>query len=147
MSQPLSLIVEKVYTTVIGGLLIFTRMKKIVIVEDETVLQKAMSIELLGAGYTVMTASDGEAGLDLVKKTMPDLLLLDLILPKLGGFEVLKALKADEATKNIPVVILSNLGQDEDKKKGLELGAADYYIKASTDLSDIAKKIEALIGK
>ncbi len=122
-------------------------MKKIVVIEDETVLQKAMSIELLGAGYTVMTAGDGEAGLELVKKVMPDLLLLDLIIPKLGGFEVLKALKADETTKNIPVVILSNLGQDEDKKKGMDLGAVDYYIKSSTDLSEITKKVEGLIGK
>ncbi len=122
-------------------------MKKIVVIEDGTVLQKAMSIELLGAGYKVMTAGDGVAGLDLVKKVMPDLLLLDLIIPKLGGFEVLKALKADEATKNIPVVILSNLGQDEDKKKGMDLGAVDYYIKSSTDLSEITKKVEGLIGK
>ncbi len=122
-------------------------MKKIIIIEDESVLQKAMSIELLGAGYAVLTAGNGEAGLELVRKEKPDLLLLDLILPKMGGFEVLSALKADEATKNIPVVILSNLGQDEDKKKGLELGAVDYYIKASTDLSDITKKVEGLIGK
>ncbi len=122
-------------------------MKKIIIVEDETVLQKAMSIELLSAGYQALTASNGEAGLELIKQEKPDLVLLDLMLPKLNGFEVLAKLKADEGTKNIPVVILSNLGQDEDKKKGLALGAVDYYIKASTDLSEITKKVEALIGK
>lgn len=122
-------------------------MKKIIVVEDETVLQKAMSIELLGAGYTVLTAGNGEAGLELVRKEMPDLLLLDLILPKINGFDVLTALKADEKTKQIPVVILSNLGQNEDKAKGLALGAADYYIKSSTDLSEITKKVEGLIGK
>lgn len=127
--------------------LIYFSMKKIIVVEDETVLQKALSIELLGAGYTVLTAGNGEAGLELARKEKPDLLLLDLVLPNMSGFDVLQAMKADEATKNIPVIILSNLGQDEDRKKGLALGAGDYYVKSDTDLSEITKKVEKLIGK
>lgn len=117
--------------------------KKVVIVEDEPILLKALSLELLGAGYEVLGAADGEAGLALIKKEKPGLVLLDLILPKKLGFEVLKELKEDPKTKAIPVVILSNLGQDEDKKKGKELGAVDYFVKSSTDLSEVTK----LVGK
>jgi DNA-binding response OmpR family regulator len=120
-------------------------MKKIIICEDEQVLQKALSIELLGAGFEVMSAMDGEAGLALIKKDLPDLVLLDLMMPKMPGFEVLKKLKEDETTKHIPVIILSNLGQDEDRKKGLELGAADYYVKSATDLSLLTEKIKNIL--
>ena len=120
------------------------QIKKIVVVEDEGILSKALSIELLSAGYQVLTANNGEAGLALVQKELPDLVLLDLMLPKMNGFDVLAALKKDEATKAIRVIILSNLGQDEDRKKGLALGALDYYVKSSTDLSAITEKIKNL---
>ena len=121
-------------------------MKKIIVVEDEDVLVKALSIELLGAGFEVSSALDGEAGLALIQKEKPDLVLLDLTMPKLPGFEVLKKLKEEASTKHIPVVILSNLGQDEDKKKGLELGAVDYFVKSSTDLSLLTEKIKKILG-
>ena len=121
-------------------------MKKIVLIEDEQILLKAMSVELLSAGLQVVSASNGEAGLALVKKELPDLVLLDLVMPKMSGFDVLKELKTDGHTKSIPVIILSNLGQDDDIKKGMALGAADYYVKASTDLSDISKKINTLLS-
>jgi DNA-binding response OmpR family regulator len=121
-------------------------MKKIIVLEDEQVLQKALSIELLGAGFEVLSALDGEAGLALVKKELPDLVLLDLTMPKMNGFDVLKNLKEDATTKSIPVIILSNLGQDEDKEKGLSLGATDYYVKSSTDLSLLTEKIKKVIG-
>ncbi len=121
-------------------------MKKIIVLEDEQVLQKALSIELLGAGFEVLSALDGEAGLALVRKELPDLVLLDLTMPKMNGFDVLKNLKEDATTKSIPVIILSNLGQDEDKAKGLALGAKDYYVKSSTDLSLLTEKIKKIIG-
>ena len=121
-------------------------MEKIIVLEDEHVLQKALSIELLGAGFEVLSALDGEAGLALVKKELPDLVLLDLTMPKMNGFDVLKNLKEDVNTKSIPVIILSNLGQDEDKEKGLALGAKDYYVKSSTDLSLLTEKIKKVIG-
>lgn len=122
-------------------------MKKIIIVEDEQVLQKALSIELLGAEFQVLSALDGQAGLALIQKEKPDLVLLDLTMPKMPGFEVLKNLKADPATKSIPVIILSNLGQDEDKEKGMSLGAADYFVKSSTDLSVLSEKIKKMLKK
>jgi len=121
-------------------------MKKIIVLEDEQVLQKALSIELLGAGFEVLSALDGEAGLALVKKELPDLVLLDLTMPKMNGFDVLKNLKEDATTKSIPVIILSNLGQDEDKEKGLALGATDYYVKSSTDLSLLTEKITKILN-
>lgn len=120
-------------------------MKKIIVLEDEEVLVKALSIELLGAGFEVKSASDGEAGLKLIEDEGPDLVLLDLTMPKLSGFEVLKKIKEDKNLKHIPVIILSNLGQDEDKKKGLELGAEDYFVKSSTDLTVLTEKLKTLL--
>ena len=119
---------------------------KIVVVEDDRILLKALNVELLSGNFEVLSASDGEAGLALVKKEKPDLVLLDLVLPKMHGFDVLAALKQGKTTKQIPVVILSNLGQDSDIKKGMELGAKDYYQKASTDLSDLANKIKKILS-
>ncbi len=120
-------------------------MKKIIVVEDEQILQKALSIELLGAGFEVMSAFDGAAGLALVQKQIPDLVLLDLTMPKMNGFDVLKELKAKKETKSIPVIILSNLGQDQDKEKAMSLGATDYYIKSSTDLTLLTEKIKHVL--
>lgn len=121
--------------------------KKIVIVEDEQVLQKALSIEFLADGVIVLAASNGKAGLELVQKESPDLVLLDLILPEMKGFDVLAALKKDAKTKKIPVIILSNLGQDEDKEKGLALGALAYYVKSSTDLSALSEEVRKILAK
>ena len=121
-------------------------MKTIVVVEDEPILLKALSIELLGAGFNVLSASNGEAGLDLIKKEKPDFVLLDLVLPKMSGFDVLEAVKKIPELKKIPVIILSNLGQDEDRQKGLKLGAVDYYVKSSTDLEQLTQKITRLLN-
>lgn len=120
-------------------------MKKIVVIEDEQVLLKALNIELLSANYSVMSASDGQAGIALIKKEKPDLVLLDLVMPKMTGFEVLAEMKAVKDLKDIPVIILSNLGQDEDHKKAMELGAVDYYVKSDADLSTITKKIQKIL--
>jgi DNA-binding response OmpR family regulator len=120
-------------------------MKKIVLVEDEVVLSKAIHIELEDAGFHVKSALDGAAGLELIRKEQPDLVLLDIILPKMNGFDVLAALKKDPNTKKIPVVILSNLGHEDDRKRGMELGAVDYCLKSTTDLSELSKKIEKFL--
>ncbi len=115
--------------------------KKILVIEDEQILLRALNVELLSQGFEVLSAKDGETGLRLVNEEKPELVLLDLILPKMHGFEVLKEIKSNEDTREIPVIILSNLGQDSDMKKALELGAEDYFVKASTDLSELSKKI------
>jgi len=119
--------------------------KTIVIVEDESVLLKALNIEVLNAGFEVLVAMDGKSGLNLIKANKPDLVLLDLLLPKMDGYAVLAALKKDSKTKDIPVVILSNFGEPENIEKAMELGAVDYFVKSSTDLGEVVKKIDQRI--
>lgn len=120
--------------------------RKIVVVEDDKILLKALNVELLSNGFDVFSASDGESGLKLITKELPKLVLLDLVMPKMHGFEVLKELKSKKKTKNIPVIILSNLGQESDIEKGMELGATDYYHKASTNLGSLSEKIEEILS-
>ena len=118
--------------------------KKIVIVEDDAILLKALNLELLSNGFEVLSAINGESGLVLIKKEKPDMILLDLIMPKMGGFEVLEALKKNRKLSKIPVVVLSNLSQKADIEKAKNLGAVDFYEKARTDLNKLVEKIKKL---
>ncbi|MDP2934289.1 MAG: response regulator [bacterium] len=120
-------------------------MSKILFVEDEPNLQKMISEVLVQEGYKVFGAADGEEGLAMAKKEEPNLILLDLILPKKDGFEVLKELKADEKTKNIPVIVLTNLEGIGDVEKALTLGATTYLVKANYDLEDVLKTVKSQI--
>lgn len=120
--------------------------KTIVIIEDEALLLKALNIQLLGTtGVRIFSATEGDAGFALIKEKKPNLVLLDLVLSKISGFEVLHRLKQDPELKQIPVIVLSNLGQKEEQTHALELGAADYFIKSSTNLTDLSKKIMTLL--
>ena len=119
--------------------------KKIIVVEDDVMLLKALNVVLLNKGYEVLSASDGLEAEKLIKDKVPDCVLLDITLPSKTGFEILEALRADEKTKHVPVVILSNMGQDADIKKGKELGAQDYFIKSNTDIDKVTEKIEKYI--
>jgi DNA-binding response OmpR family regulator len=117
-------------------------MQTILIVEDEPTLQKALTIALEKEQYRVKSALDGEIGLKLARETKPDLILLDLILPKMDGFEVLEELKKDENTKDLPVIILTNLESSQDIEKALVLGAKTYLVKANYDLKDVIQKVK-----
>lgn len=119
--------------------------KTTLIVEDDKFLIKAYQIKFNSAGFNIIVAVDGVAGLELARKELPSLILLDLMLPKMNGFEFLKALKADEKTKDIPVIILSNLGQQGDREKALSLGAVDYLVKTDYKLEEIVKKVKELV--
>ncbi len=119
--------------------------KKIAIIEDEQSLLWALCDQLSSDKYEILTALDGKFGLEMVKKQKPDLILLDIILPKLDGFSVLRALKKDPKTKKIPVVILSNLAQDIDKEKGIKLGAEKYLVKTEIEIGDLPKIIKRYI--
>jgi CheY-like chemotaxis protein len=92
-----------------------------------------------------VAAEDGLKGLEMVKKEDPDIILLDILMPKMDGFAVLDALKKDKATANIPVVLLTNLGQKEDVKKGFEKGAVGYLIKAHFMPSEVVEKIKKIL--
>ncbi len=119
--------------------------KKILIVEDDKFLRELISRKLLGEGYNIVEAVDGEEGIRKVKEEKPDLVLLDLILPGADGFEVLTKTKADSSVSSIPVIILSNLGQKEDVERGLKLGAVDYLIKAHFTPGEIVEKIKIIL--
>lgn len=116
--------------------------KKILLVEDDKFLLKFFAARLKEEDFEVILAEDGEEAVRKVKEKKPDLVLLDLILPKKDGFAVLKEIKSDEKTKNIPVFVLSNLGQESDREKAKELGAVDYLVKVNFDLKEIIKKIK-----
>lgn len=117
-------------------------MKKILFVEDEEALQRTFGDILQRENYQIIKALNGEDGLRLAKSEKPDLVILDLILPKMKGFEVLQALKKDEETKNIPVIILTNLEKPQDVEKALDLGATTYLVKTKYALEEIIDKIK-----
>ncbi len=116
--------------------------KKILFIEDESALQKSLGDLLREKGIEVISAVDGKTGLRLAKESLPDLILLDLILPRMHGLEVLKELKEDEKTKDIPVIILTNLENINDIEKAIELGATTYLVKANYSLEEIAEKVK-----
>ncbi|MEK9130076.1 MAG: response regulator [Patescibacteria group bacterium] len=119
---------------------------KILIVEDDLFLRRLCEKKLNKEGFEVFLAEDGEEGIQQAKKNIPDLILLDIILPKIDGFDVLKTLKEDKSTNPIPVILLSNLGQKEDIDKGLALGAKDYLIKAHFSPQEIVDKINEILN-
>ena len=121
-------------------------MKKILIIEDDKFLRELMVKKLLTMDYDVAFAVDGESGLSMIKEVKPDVVLLDLILPGINGFEVLEKAKQDPEIADIPVIILSNLGQKEDIERGQELGAADFMIKAHFTPQEVANKIKTVLG-
>ena len=120
-------------------------MKKILVIEDDKFLRELISQKLVKEGYNVIEAIDGEKGVEMVKKEHPDLVLLDLILPGIDGFEVLSRIKSDSELSQIPVIILSNLGQRDDVERGIKIGAADYLIKAHFTPVEIINKIRDIL--
>lgn len=116
--------------------------KKILIIEDDHAISSMYKIKFEVDGFIVSIANDGVEGLDLAKKEKPDIIMLDVILPQLDGFSVLEELKKEKQTKDIPVVMLTNLGVEEDKNKGMKLGTLDYLVKASLTPKQISIKIK-----
>lgn len=120
--------------------------KKILIIEDDKFLRELISKKLNDDGFEAHEAVDGEAGLKQIKQIKPDLILLDLILPSIDGFEVLSRMREDPSISSTPVIILSNLGQKEEVDRGLKLGASDYLIKAHFTPGEIIEKIKNVLG-
>ncbi len=122
-------------------------MSKILIIEDDKFLRELINRKLQSMDFETVSAIDGEGGLELTGKEKPDIILLDLILPGINGFEVLAKIKGNEATSSIPVIILSNLGQKDDIEKGMNLGAVDYLVKAHFTPNEIIEKINQVLAK
>lgn len=121
--------------------------KKILVAEDDRFLLKVYTAKLEQAGYAVLAASDGVDALVKAREQTPDLMLIDMIMPKKNGFDVLLELKADPVTQAIPIIILSSLGQETDVERGLQLGAVDYLIKSNASFKDVKEKIEQYVPK
>lgn len=115
--------------------------KKILFIEDEMRLQEALTAKFLGERYEVFSATDGESGLKVAEEQKPDLILLDLILPKKDGFKVLETLKTKPETKDIPIIILSNLEGGKDIERCLSFGIHSYLAKTNYTLEEIAQKV------
>ena len=115
---------------------------KVLIVEDEEALRKVLQEKMEHAGFEAFAAKDGDEGWEMAKSKNPDIILLDLILPKRSGFDILSLLKQDAELKDIPVIVLSNLAEDENLKKALAMGAEDYFVKAQHPINEIVEKVK-----
>ncbi|MDO8436445.1 MAG: response regulator [bacterium] len=119
--------------------------KKVLVIEDDDFIASLIMGALKRAGFETNLAIDGEGALKKLETEIPDIILLDLILPGIGGFEVLEKIKREDKTKKIPIIILSNLGSHEEIKKGLKSGADAYLVKANILPEDVVKKIEEIL--
>jgi CheY-like chemotaxis protein len=122
-------------------------MTKVVVADDDRMFRKAAETTLRRQGYSVATASDGEEALQLIRSEQPDIIVLDLIMPKLQGFDVLQILKQDTLTSAIPVIVLSSLTQEQDKQEALDLGAVAYFNKSTFSLGELVKQVEHTLTK
>jgi DNA-binding response OmpR family regulator len=119
--------------------------KKILIVEDDKMISNMYETKLKQEGFNVLVADNGAAGLDLAIKETPDIILMDVILPQIDGFSVLQEVRGNPGTKNIPIVMLTNLGTSEDQEKGKKLGASDYWVKAAMTPAQVSEKVKELL--
>lgn len=120
---------------------------KVLIVEDDTYISDMYRIKLESDGFEVEVATDGQAGLDAIINNHPDLVLLDVVMPKMDGFSVLQKIRKNPDFKNMPIVMLTNLGQKESVEKGLLLGANGYIIKAHFTPSEVVDKIKEFLSQ
>lgn len=119
--------------------------RTVLLIEDDEYIQKAYRIGLGDAGFKVISARDGKEGLEKVSSAKPDIILLDLVMPVMDGFEFLKRIKEDGNFKSIPVIILSNLAQGPDIERAREMGAVDYLIKTDFWMEEVIKKVNSYI--
>ncbi|MCK5061116.1 response regulator [Candidatus Parcubacteria bacterium] len=118
---------------------------KILLIEDDPFLLSMYSTKFGLENFSVISADDGEKGWQMAEEVRPDIILLDILMPKMNGFEVLEKLKANKKTKNIPVILLTNLNQKDEIERGMTLGADDYLIKAHFMPSEVVEKIKKVL--
>jgi len=121
-------------------------MAKVLVVEDDRFLVSAYRAKLEKAGYEVQIASDGDEALAVLKTFTPDVMLLDLVMPRRDGFSTLEEIKKDAKLAKIPVIVTSNLGQKEDIDKAMGLGANDYIIKSDLSIDELVSKVQKVSG-
>ncbi len=119
--------------------------KKILLIEDEEIMINLLQKKLTKEGYDVHLAKDGEEGLETMKKITPDLVLLDIIMPKKGGFEVMEEMSKDEDLKKIPIIVISNSGQPVELDRARRLGAKDWLIKTEFDPVEVIEKVKKIV--
>ncbi len=119
-------------------------MKKVLIVEDDIYLANAYRVKLTKAGFDVKNAFDGQEAIDILQTYTPDIILLDIVMPRKDGFATLEEIKSNEKWKNIPVILASNLGQREDREKGISLGAVEFFTKTDFTLNNLIEKINGI---
>lgn len=122
-------------------------MAKILIVDDDSLISGMYSLKFKEAGFTVLTAVDGKSAVEITKAETPDALLLDVILPQMDGFEVLAELKKQGLLQKTKAIMLSNVGEQKDVQRGMELGAVDYIVKASSTPSRVVERVKALLKR
>ncbi|MBI3589412.1 MAG: response regulator [Candidatus Liptonbacteria bacterium] len=120
--------------------------KKVLVIEDDRFLSSLMKARLEKEGFSTLQAFDGEEAFGILKQNKPDLIILDLIMPKVSGFELLENISVDPYISKIPVMILSNLGQDSDIEKVKRLGATKYFVKVKTSIDDLITKVKDLLS-
>lgn len=121
-------------------------MTKIMIVEDDPTLRDIYTTRFSAEGYEVVSASDGEAALTTAVKEQPDLILLDIMMPKISGFDVLDILRATPETKDTKIIVMSALSQTSDIEKGKSLGANAYLVKSQVTLSEVVEKVKSVLS-
>jgi CheY-like chemotaxis protein len=119
---------------------------RLLLIEDDRFLRKAAEVMLRKQGFDVLTAPDGEAGVEAAIEQRPDVVLCDLIMPKMQGFQVIERLKQDERTAAIPVIVMSNLGQESDVQRAMAAGAVAYVVKSNVALQELAGKVRAVLA-
>jgi DNA-binding response OmpR family regulator len=120
---------------------------KILIIEDEEVLVRVLKEKFEEENYKVSIARDGAGALMIARRNLPDMILLDIVLPKVNGLDVLEKLKSDDELQTIPVIMISNLGDDTKVKQALKLGAVDYMIKSQHPINEVVEKVNDHILK
>lgn len=139
--------ISRLYFTSGGVIVIFMdQEKKVLLVEDDKFLSSLLRSRLEREGIRVLYAENGEAALEILRNERPDLILLDIILPKKSGFEVLEEIKQNPLLQNSPVIIISCLGQESDISRGKELGAIEYFVKAQTSIDELVRKIKEFVA-
>jgi len=122
-----------------------TARRRVLLIEDDRFLRRAGEASLRQRGFAVTVAADGQEGLARVREEIPDLILLDLLMPKVSGLEVLRTLRAEEKTRSVPVLILSNSSREQDLQEIKELGVTDYLVKANLSLQELGDRVARLL--